>query len=257
MEASMNSQATSEEVTALQRVVFERTTLLADKTAALELGMRYIEGRSVEPDLPLGCALLNLAGASARDHPYDQLTIDIVERLQALHCVLPPALRSAVGRITACGYLDHERRILQLDSISWLEFTRMGILLNRPSGPTFRPELWCGKKIVLIKKAEIDVSPESSERERAFVQVLAWESRRTESEQRRALVWTLLEIAGSAIEHVVSAKLMEEPGSLWPTPTLPSQYQFGALLTGTSMDAILWRFPGDDPARGTIHPRRK
>jgi hypothetical protein len=241
----IQAQTMSEEVASLHRIVFERTNDFPDKDASFALAVRYIEGRDVPFDIVRGCALLNLAGLAARS-PHDQTIIDEVERLQKRHCAsATPGSHGAIGLATGCGYIDTDVWILQLEPGSWLEVTGAGIVVDRPSGRTFRPADWCGRKIALVTARVLDKALTGTS-DRQVAQVFSWGTRAVESRRRVVLTWELFEIVGSTVEHAGVIELMEGEGSLWPTPQLPENYAAGPTVSVSSTGVIHWIFLESD-----------
>jgi hypothetical protein len=164
---------------------------------------------------------------------------------------LTPDTRRAIGLVTGCGYIDSEIRTLQLEPGSWLEITGVGIVLDRPSGRVSRLAPQCGGKIAHVRKPVLD-EVAAAESELHLAEIFRWKTRSIGSDRLRVLTWELLEIVGSSSESLATVDVMEEVGSLWPTPKIPDKYLSGARLSVISPGVIHWTFSDDHGPEGTV-----
>src|SRR6476661_10203496 len=158
---SKGQQEMSEEVAALHRAVFELRDdkTLGDPALWRELAIRYLDGRGVERDLIQGCALLSRADSAARSPRHDQAGIDTAQALLERHCrTLSPDQNVEVGYVFGCGFIGLKTQILPLQPGSWVEFSRLGIAIERPSGRVenrLMGEPTCMRQVMLLRTVKL------------------------------------------------------------------------------------------------------
>ena len=92
-------------------------------------------GRGVEQDVVQGCALLWESHELALAPRHDQAGIDIAKGLIDEHCKSLSADQLAeVVTVSSCAFIGLQRQVLPLQPGSWIEFSRRGYALERPSG---------------------------------------------------------------------------------------------------------------------------
>jgi hypothetical protein len=246
-----------EDVVALHRAVFERLPGqdLIDTSLPRDLALRYLYGRGVEQDVVQGCALLYEAHAMAHAPRHDQPGIDIAEALINQHCKRFGAEQLIeLKNLTGCGFIGLKRHVLPLQPGSWIEFSRLGVAIERPSG---RVEHWfagdptCWRHVKMLRTVLLPGADTTTD-EAYLIEMLSWQGVRYKGELRRELEWRLFSVGQTGLEVRVQEIVMFEPGSLWPPPALPERFHDGASLTRGPNGAIRWRFPGEPPLQGAI-----
>ena len=256
---SQSQQEMSEEVEALHRAVFELhdDNTLGDPALWRELAMRYLDGRGVEQDVIQGCALLSRADSAARSPRHDQAGIDIAEALIERHCrSLSPNQNVEVGYVLGCGFIGLKKQILPLQAGSWVEFSRLGVAIDRPSGRIENrgaSSLTCMRHVMLLRtvpRRDANTQTDGS----YLIEMLTWQGgwNKEKGGQQRELTWTLFGIGKSDLEWRAGEILVSESGSLWPRPAVPERFRDGASFSFGPGGTIQWQFPGERPVRGTV-----
>ena len=246
---AMESQTSmSEEVVALHRAIFERPPdqVFVDTTLARDLGLRYLYGRGVDRDVVQGCALLHEAYAMALAPTHDQIGIDVAQGLIDQHCRNLGADQAAeMAYVNACGFIGLQRQVLPLQPGTWVEFSRRGIVIERPTG---RAENWfagdptCARHVKLLRSV---LAPGAEAQAASYmIEMLSWQGARYKGVLRRELEWRLFKIGSTRLEVFAQDVVFSEPGSLWPPPPLPDGFRDGASLRRTQDGAIHWTFAG-------------
>jgi hypothetical protein len=256
---SKGQQEMSEEVAALHRAVFEvrDDTTLGDPALWRELAIRYLYGRGVERDLIQGCALLSRADSAARSPRHDQVGIDIAQALLDQHCRnLTPDQAVEVGYVFGCGFIGLKTQILPLQPGSWVEFSRLGVAIDRPSGRIENrsaSDLTCMAQVMLLRAVPLPVA-NAKTGELSLIEMLAWHGgwAKEKSGLQRELRWYLFGVGKSGLEVRSAEVLVSESGSLWPRPAVPERFRDGASLSVDATGTIRWQFSGDPPLRGTV-----
>jgi hypothetical protein len=256
---SKGQQEMSEEVAALHRAVFELRDdkTLGDPALWRELAIRYLDGRGVERDLIQGCALLSRADSAARSPRHDQAGIDTAQALLERHCrTLSPDQNVEVGYVFGCGFIGLKTQILPLQPGSWVEFSRLGVAIDRPSGRIENrsaSDLTCMSQVMLLRTVPLP-SANAKTDELYFIEMLAWHGGWTKDKDglQRELRWSLFGVGKSGLEGRAGEVLVSESGSLWPRPAVPERFRDGASLSVDAAGTIRWQFPGDPPIRGSV-----
>lgn len=253
------SQEMSEDVAALHRAVFEvrDDKTLGDPAAWRELAIRYLNGRGVERDLIQGCALLGRADSAARSPRHDQMGIDMAQALLDQHCrSLSPDQNVEVGYVFGCGFIGLKTQILPLQPGSWVEFSRLGVAIDRPSGRIENrsaSDLTCMRQVMLLRTVPL---PDANTQigEPYLIEMLAWQGSWNKGKDglQRELTWSLFGIGKSGLEGRAGEVLVSESGSLWPRPAVPERFRDGVSLSPGPAGTIRWQFPGAPPVRGTV-----
>ena len=212
-------------------------------------------GRGVEQDVVQGCALLYEAHAMAHAPRHDQPGIDIAQGLIDQHCKgFSSEQLIELKNLTGCGFIGLKRQVLPLHPGSWIEFSRLGVAIERPSG---RIEDWfagdptCGRHVKMLRTVLLP-GANTTKDDAYLMEMLSWEGIRSKGELRRDLGWRLFTVGQSRLEVRVQEIVMSEPGSLWPPPALPDQFRDGAILSRSPDGEIHWRFPGEPSVKGII-----
>ncbi len=255
---SASRQEMSEEVAALHRAVFEvqDDTTLGDPALWRELAVRYLEGRGVERDLIQGCALLSRADSAARSPRHDQVGIDIAQALLDQHCrSLSPDQAVEVGYVLGCGFIGLKKQILPLQPGSWVEFSRLGVAIDRPSGRIENrsaTDLTCMRQVMLLRTVTLPGTNTQTD-DTYLIEMLAWQGGwNKEKGFQRELRWSVFGVGKSDLEWRAGEILVSESGSLWPRPPVPERFRDGASFRFGPGGAIGWQFPGDRPLHGTV-----
>jgi hypothetical protein len=118
------------------------------KTAARELGLRYIDGRGVERDQIQGCALLKLAvWDSAAGRRADAAARADAEGLEKLYCsALSTDQSEEAWMLASCGIFGVKPQVIALAPGLQIDISRRGLVLHTPAGQTTRPlmSVWGG-----------------------------------------------------------------------------------------------------------------
>lgn len=251
----------SEEVAALHRAVFERPSDEVFPPAALsrELGLRHLTGNGVERDRIQACALLWLAEAAAQSLHHDQQAIDTAEGLQKEHCQgFSTNEQMEVGYVLGCGFIGMNAQTFPLEAGSWVEFSRLGVAIDRASGRTEHfaaGDPTCHRHVMLLR--HMPLAPPAGQPERHFFQMLTWRSGYMRNGLQRTLEWSLMEIVDDRVEYHASEVLVQGSGSGWPVPPVPEVYREGALFSVSRSGAVRWAFAGSPERTGTIAPDPK
>lgn len=192
---------------ALHRAVFEMQDdqTLGDPAPWRELAVRYLDGRDVERDLVQGCALLSRADSAARSPRHDQSGIDLAQALLDRHCrSLSPDQNVEVGYVLGCGFIGLKKQILPLQPGSWVEFSRLGVAIDRPSGRIENrsaSDLTCARHVMLLRS--VPLSGANTQIDETFlIEMLAWQGgwNRKKNGWQRELRWTLFGVGKSDLE---------------------------------------------------------
>ena len=251
----------SEEVAALHRAVFElpHEQMLPPSAPSRELALRYLNGQGVERDRIQACALLSLAQAGAEWPHHDQEAVDMAEQLQSQHCQgLTRNEQMEVGYVFGCGFIGLNPQTFPLEDGTWVEFSRLGVAIDRPSERTEHfgaADDSCHRRVVLLRR--VPLPPLAGWPERHFFERLTWTSGYFRNGLQRKLEWSLLEIADTRVEYHASEILVQESGSGWPVPPLPDAYREGAVFSVSRSGRIRWAFAGSPEHTGTIAPDPK
>jgi hypothetical protein len=256
---SKSQQEMSEEVAALHRALFEvrDDKTLGDPALWLDLAIRYLDGRGVERDLIQGCALLSRADSAARSPRHDQAGIDMAQALLERHCrTLTPDQNVEVGYVFGCGFIGLKTQILSLQPGSWVEFSRLGVAIDRPSGRIENrsaSDLTCMRQVMLLRTVPLP-GANMQMNEPYLVEMLAWQGSWTKGKEalQRELSWSLFGVGKSGLEGRAGEILVSESGSLWPRPAVPERFRDGASLSMDPAGTIHWQFPGEPLLSGTV-----
>jgi len=256
---SLGQQDMSEEVAALHRAVFEiqDDNTLGDPALWRDLAIRYLEGRGVEQDVIQGCALLSRADSAARSPRHDQAGIDLAEALLDRHCrSLSPDQNVEVGYVLGCGFIGLKKQILPLQAGSWVEFSRLGVAIDRPSGRVenrFVGDPTCMRQVMLLRTVTLPGANTQID-EAYLIEMLAWRGGWNKEKHglQRELSWSLFGIGKSGLQNRAEEVLLSETRSLWPRPAVPERFRDGASFSLGPGATIQWQFPGDPALRGTV-----
>jgi hypothetical protein len=255
----VHGQDMTEDVALLHRVVFERDGRepLRDPAPARELGLRYLEGRGVDRNGLMACAMFFLARQAVQFYGRDQATLDPGEPLFDQHCAGryrgPEEFESLVQ--AACGTFGLEPQVFEIEPGAWVEISLAGIAIDRPLGRTrhslFNP---CSHQFVVTRHVAVS-SAAGPVPVRHFLEFVAWVSVQDGDGWRRDLEWLVLEVIDSRLEEVALEVLVREPGSVWPSPPVPAPYRNGASFTMTPAGEVQWGFDTAPPSSGLVERR--
>jgi hypothetical protein len=256
---SKSQEEMSEDVAALHRALFEvrDDKTLGDPALWRELAIRYLDGRGVERDVIQGCALLSRADSAARSPRHDQVSIDLAQALLDRHCrSLSPDQNVEVGYVLGCGFIGLKTQILPLQSGSWVEFSRLGVAIDRPSGRIENrsaSDLTCMRQVMLLRTVPLP-GANTQMNEPYLVEMLAWQGSWTKGKEalQRELSWSLFGVGKSGLEGRAAEILVSESGSLWPRPAVPERFRDGASFSIDPAGTIHWQFAGEPPLSGTV-----
>jgi hypothetical protein len=83
------------------------------------------------------------------------VSIDLAQALLDRHCrSLSPDQNVEVGYVLGCGFIGLKTQILPLQSGSWVEFSRLGVAIDRPSGRIENrsaSDLTCMRRVMLLR----------------------------------------------------------------------------------------------------------
>jgi len=240
----------SDAVIALQREVFGSPPppyweFPAMVEAQLALANAYAAGHGIEPDVELACGLTQVASDLAAAINGDKrLAVQARVRRDEICAHVPD--KAAAFDFGRCPKFGLNAQTLDLGNGARLKVTRTHWAIEDLVG-THEGNLGlnCNDIVVSMRHLRIDPSVDSRGSVRQFIEWFYWnQSWLQNGTPVRTLGWQLLEFDPASVELLPSAghQIVEEKGSTWPTPAVPTEYIDGPTLQMLPSGAVRWRF---------------
>jgi hypothetical protein len=144
-----------------------------------------------------------------------------------------------------------KKQILPLQAGSWVEFSRLGVAIDRPSGRIENrsaSDLTCMRHVILLRTVSLPGANTQID-EAHLIEMLAWQGgwNKEKDGPQRELRWCLFGVGKADLEWRAGATLVSETGSLWRRPAVPERFRDGASFSLGPGGTIQWQFPGDRP----------
>ena len=248
------------DIAALHRAIFEMDHPRApepDPAAAQRLARWYLDGPDSVRDPVIGCGLLQMAvyGAVFRyylDHPIALAATQIADDACG---TFPYEQQQAASRWMRCPHFGLSRpEIIEQHAGSWLEVGRDAVRIQRPDG-TFdaeREHAPCLTQVALVRGSRVDPPATAALHSRELIETFEWVSRLVDGNPQRTLLWRLEEIIGETVRPITMEKLLEERGTSWPAPPVPTEFSDGVAFLMNDQGEIGYAIGAEGQYRGRI-----
>jgi hypothetical protein len=244
--------------TLLHRDVFERTGVpkTPDPAALKQLALLYVEGRGVRRDPVLGCGLLRAHAIAVTKSTRTAAAGRAAQALVERHCApLTPSERAAAFAAMTCPRIGLNRgEPIELEPGWTIQFNDRSATIVRggESREQALPgDLLCRSQVLLLRHSAIEGSGRG--RARHVIEQVTVQSAWRAGVLTRDLVWQLYEVRGLDLD-LAAVQRWQEPGSAWPTPTLPDPLLRGVSFAVHPSGSIEYTI--DEGRRGTVESRR-